>query len=163
MTIVGLAEDTQYTFKVISKDEKGSEVTSSSYNLQTLKDIEQPFITNMQNQSAVSGKDRVQTIISWKTSEPSSTRVFYQEGVAVKPELEKSTPLDSELTQNHTIVFTNFKPGTAYRLRVESVDASGNIATSRYFTILTPQQRETVFDLLVKNFQDVFQWTGKIF
>ncbi|OGD34112.1 hypothetical protein A2988_01360 [Candidatus Azambacteria bacterium RIFCSPLOWO2_01_FULL_46_25] len=163
VTIVGLAEDTQYTFKVISKDEKGSEVTSSSYNLQTLKDIEQPFITNMQNQSAVSGKDRVQTIISWKTSEPSSTRVFYQEGVAVKPELEKSTPLDSELTQNHTIVFTNFKPGTAYRLRVESVDASGNIATSRYFTILTPQQRETVFDLLVKNFQDVFQWTGKIF
>lgn len=163
LTVKGLEQDTPYTFRVISRDEAGSEVASSPYNLQTLKDIDQPLITTIQNQSAVSGKDRVQTIVSWRTSEPASSRVYWQEGVVQRPELERSTPVDNELTVNHTMVFTGFKPGTAYRLRVESIDASGNVASSRYFTILTPQQRETVFDLLIKNFQDVFNWTERVF
>jgi len=110
----------------------------------------------------VSGKDRVQTIVSWRTSEPASSRVSYQEGVVKKPELERTSPLDNDLKLNHVVVLTDLKPGAAYRLKIESVDASNNAAQSRDLTILTPQRKETVIDLIIKNFQDVFRWTEKI-
>ena len=162
VTITGLERDTPYKFRTASRDEKGNEVKSSEYNLQTTRDREPPQITNVQTQSAVSGKDRVQTIVSWRTSEPASSRVSYQEGVVKKPELERTSPLDNDLKLNHVIVLTDLKPGAAYRLKIESVDASNNAAQSRDLTILTPQRKETVIDLIIKNFQDVFRWTEKI-
>ena len=162
MTVTGLDENVPYTLKVISRDEKGNEVKSSEYNLQTAKDVQPPAIINIQTQSAVSSRDKVQTIVSWRTAEPATSRVVYQEGAMINPAMEKSSPLNSDFKTSHVVVFTNFKPGTVYRLRIESVDESGNISSSKDLTILTPQKQETVIDLIVKNFQDVFKWTEKI-
>ena len=162
MTVTGLDENVPYTLKVISRDEKGNEVKSSEYNLQTAKDVQPPAITNIQTQSAVSSRDKVQTIVSWRTVEPATSRVIYQEGAAINLAMGKSSPVNSDLKTSHVVVFTNFKPGAVYRLRIESVDESGNISSSKDLTILTPQKQETVIDLIVKNFQDVFKWTEKI-
>lgn len=160
--LTNLQEGVEYRLKVSSTDEKGNTVESSEYSFKTAKDVQPPLISNVKTQSALFGRDRVQTIISWTTDEPATRQIIYQEGVAKNPALEKKSAKSLELSTEHTVVFTNFKPGSIYRFRLENIDASGNVAVSKDFTILTPQQEETVFDLIVDNFKDVFKWTEQL-
>ena len=124
-----------------------------------------PIIYQVQTASALSpGRDaKVQTIISWKTNEPSTTRVYYQKGIAeLGQELSEITKLDINYTKKHVVVITKFNPGVAYSFKVESIDSGGNISLSKIYTILTPRQKESVFQVIMKNMEDVFGWIGKI-
>ncbi|MBI3671603.1 hypothetical protein HY249_02285, partial [Candidatus Azambacteria bacterium] len=156
-----LEEGITYVLKVASTDEKGNTVESSEYTFTTSKDVQPPLISNVKTQSALFGKDRVQTIISWTTSEPATDQLFYQEGL-VKGAPETATRRSDGYTTNHTVVLTKFKPGNIYKFRIEALDPSGNATKSQDFTILTPQEEATVFDLIITNFKDVFKWTGQI-
>jgi hypothetical protein len=60
------------------------------------------------------------------------------------------------------VVVTKFKPGTVYKYWVESRDLAGNIGKSEIFSILTPQEKETIIDIIINNFQSVFGWTKNI-
>jgi len=107
--------------------------------------------------SIIPGKvEKVQAIISWKTDKPATSRIHYEEGITTHTELTSATPLDKELVKDHTVITTAFKPGKAYRLRIESVDASGNASYSKDYTILTPRPRESILDLIIKNFEEIF-------
>ncbi|MEK7453235.1 MAG: fibronectin type III domain-containing protein, partial [Patescibacteria group bacterium] len=156
-----LEEGITYVVRAVSTDENRNSVESSEYTFTTSKDVQAPLISNVKTQSAMFGKDRVQTIISWTTDEPATDQIFYQEGLIVGGN-ERVSRLSDGYTTNHTIVFTKFKPGSIYKFRLQSIDPSGNIKTSQDFTILTPQEEATVFDLIISNFKDVFKWTSQI-
>jgi len=113
-------------------------------------------------ETAISPKgDRVQAIISWRTDKLSTSQIFFSEG-SVPLEEMNSLPKDTALTREHVVVISSFKPGTVYRFYVESEDVVGNLSKSRDYTILTPQRRETIVEIIFKNFEQTFGWMKRL-
>ncbi|MBI2462801.1 MAG: fibronectin type III domain-containing protein [Candidatus Spechtbacteria bacterium] len=161
VTITGLNPGTRYDVEVISKDAFGNQVIEKLFPINTGEDKEAPVISQIRTSTAVvPGKTiTIQTIISWKTDEPATSQVTWQEGSSENKALERTTPLLADLTTDHLVVITQFRPATVYRFSAQSKDAAGNETTSRTFTILTPRQDQTVLQIIVKNFQDIFPFT----
>lgn len=65
-------------------------------------------------------------------------------------------------TKNHIFVVTDFEPGSVYQFKAVSADKRGNLSTSANYSFLTPEQQESVFDLIIQNFQEVFGWVGNM-
>ncbi len=105
---------------------------------------------------------KVQTIVSWKTDKPATSRVLYEEGVSASTELSAATPMNVSLVKDHIVVSTAFKPGKVYRFRIESIDGAGHISYSKDFTILTPRQEENIVDLIIGNFEQSFGFLKNI-
>ena len=157
--ITELEPNVPYALTITVTDEWGQEATSPILSFYTGIDIEPPKITEVRVDTALTPLgDRVQTIISWRTNEPATSQVFYQEGVVKRPELIISTPKDEFLKTRHIVIIPDFKPGTIYRFYVESADAAGNLSASRHFTVLTPQRRRTIFEIIIENFVQQFEW-----
>ncbi len=156
-----LEEGIEYKIKVASTDANGNTIESSEYSFTTSKDEQPPLIKNVKTQSALFGRNKVQTIIKWDTDEPAISEIVYYEALAGKKSAKRKK-VSLGPTKSHTAVFTDFKPGTVYKFQLISIDSSGNTAKSNLYTILTPREQETVFDLIVKNFKDVFKWTQQI-
>lgn len=153
---------TNYSLIIKGKDEFGNQVASLPITFSTTLDKANPTISKLSSESTLyPGKDsRVQTIISWETDEPATGQVFYQEGLTGDNVV--SLPLDTSLNTKHIVVVTKFKPGTVYKYWVESKDLAGNSGKSETFSILTPQEKETIIDIIINNFQAVFGWTKNI-
>jgi hypothetical protein len=154
-----------YEVELISRG-AGNEATYRSLGaFSTADDDLPPIINQIQNVSAISpGKEaKIQTIISWNTNELSTGRVYYQKGV-IKTEnrLAVMTPLDDNYTKRHLVVITKFEPGTVYSFQTESIDSGGNVSLSKVYTILTPREEESVFQVIVKNMEGVFGWIKKM-
>ncbi|KKR20097.1 MAG: hypothetical protein UT48_C0022G0014, partial [Parcubacteria group bacterium GW2011_GWE2_39_37] len=64
--------------------------------------------------------------------------------------------------KKHVAVITKFEPGTVYSFRVYANDSAGNTTISKTFTVLTPKQKESVFQLILKNFESTFGWVGNL-
>lgn len=165
ITVRNMKSGTSYTIEIQSKDQFGNVATHTFPPFATGQDINPPLISSVRSNAAVVPGKRllVQTIISWTTDEPSTSQVFWLEGVGTLRDLSKaqSTAIDNNLTTNHIAVVTSLKPGSVYRFVVKSVDERSNQAISREFSILTPQQGETVIDLIVKNFQEIFGFLSR--
>ncbi len=154
-----------YDIELSSVDSQGNTAIRQIRAFSTAKDDLPPQITQVRTDSAISpGKTtKVQTIISWRTNEPSTSRVYYQKGFGKKGELpEETTRLDKNYTKKHVTVITKFDPGAVYQFRVESIDSGGNVSLSRTHTIFTPRQKETVFQVIMKNIEEIFGWVGDI-
>ena len=162
VTLKGLEGGVNYTLVLKGKDEFSNEVSSLPITFSTTLDKAEPTISKLSSESTLyPGKDsKVQTIISWETDEPATSQVFYQEGAAT--DKVTALPLDSSLNTRHIVVVTKFKPGTVYKYWVESKDLAGNAGKSEVFSILTPQEKETIVDIIINNFQSVFGWTKNI-
>ncbi len=163
ITIKDLVSGAPYSLIIKAADEFKNESVSGGVPFTTGKDTLAPEITKVTAESTIyPGKEsRVQTIVTWTTDEPATSQVFYQEGVGTEAkaiELSK----DNTLSLAHTTVVTRFAPAAIYKFWVVSVDASGNSARSKDYTILTPQQKETVVDVILKNFEQTFGWTSKL-
>ncbi len=163
ITVKDLLSGAPYSLVIKASDEFKNESVSGSVPFTTGKDVLAPEITKVTAESTIyPGKEsRVQTIVTWTTNEPGTSQVFYQEGVGVDAkaiELSK----DNTLTLAHTVVVTKFAPASIYKFWVVSVDASGNSTRSKDYTILTPQQKETVVDVILKNFEQTFGWTQRL-
>lgn len=153
-----LNPSTNYTAQVISIDEKGAETESSLITFSTVLNSSPPTISDVRVvTSLIPGKvEQVQTIISWKTNKPSTSKVLFDEGVRPNGELRLSIPEDSALRREHLIISSAFTPGKVYSYRVQSVDTGGNEGKSQNYTLLTPQPRESVVDLIVNNLEEMF-------
>ena len=97
-----------------------------------------------------------QAIITWKPTEPATSQVLYEEGITQSPNLRESTLEDTQYLVNHVIVLNKLQSATVYRFRTVSLDRSGNKAVSRDYTLLTPQKKETVLEIIIKNFEQTF-------
>ncbi|MDD3102256.1 MAG: fibronectin type III domain-containing protein [Patescibacteria group bacterium] len=158
ITVKNLEPGTTFNVSLEGKDLQGNNYSFLIPNFTTTKDKNAPIISQIRTSIALSSRgDEVQTIITWNTNEVSTSQVEYQVGFA------NDTPIiqmakDISLRQEHLMVITSFKPGSIYRFRVISEDSSGNKTQSTTNTLLTPQRRLTVTELIFKNFQQTFGW-----
>ena len=103
--------------------------------------------------------DRTQTIVSWKTDEPATSAVYYEEGSGSPDKSLANKQEDKDtLVENHTVLLTSLKPGTIYRFQISSADDAGNTTTLPIRTIITPKQNQSIVDVIFKNFDDTFKF-----
>jgi len=163
-TIKNLQVATDYTLQIKAYDEKGNEAVSSMIPFSTSISKNPPIISSIRIATAlIPGRiERVQAIITWRTDKPATSRVYYQEGLARKGELPLKTPLDKKLVLDHIVVTTSFKPGKVYQFKVESIDSFGNRTLSKPYVILTPQPKQNVITLIIKNFEETFGFLKRL-
>lgn len=163
--IENLTHGTPYEINVSGINGKGNLVESGSpINIRTSTDNIAPVITNLKVDSAlvVGRTDKVQTIISWQTDEPSTSVVYYQEGSgSIKEELSNKQE-DLQLTKSHVVILTAFKPGTVYRFTVSSTDDASNTIKPPIRTIITPKKTESIVDIIFKNFDETFNFINNV-
>ncbi|MDD4308237.1 MAG: DUF5011 domain-containing protein [Thermoplasmata archaeon] len=160
--IENLTPGTSYQVDIsgVNKDGNIFEAASSLF-VTTSVDITAPIINNVKVDSAlVLGRtDRIQTIISWQTDEPSTSIVYYEEGSGIlTKELSNKQEDLNTFTTNHSIVLTSLKPGTVYRFQVASTDSANNTVKPPIRTIITPRRTESIVDVIFKNFNETFNF-----
>ena len=134
--ITGLKPNTTYHYTIVSTDEAGNESTSEG-KLQTsavvTADKTPPTIRGV-NASNVT---EFSAIITWTTNEPATSQVKFEKNENVG----SATPIDKNLTTNHSIRLVKLDSGAIYSFSVISRDAAGNEAvstTKQTFKTLTP-------------------------
>ncbi|PJE76223.1 hypothetical protein COV04_00515 [Candidatus Uhrbacteria bacterium CG10_big_fil_rev_8_21_14_0_10_48_11] len=153
-----LSGDTKYLMQVTVEDESGLTATPKKISAQTTKDEIPPVLDQIRTEVSLAGDNGnyAQAIISWKTNEPATSQIVYEEGVTKSDKLANSTEFYSEFLLSHVIVLTKLRPATVYRFRVLAADASENAAASRDYTLLTPQQKQSVLGIIINNFEQTF-------
>ena len=168
MKIENLPSGVSYEVNLSGATEQGNVAEAgSSLSVTTSRDVTPPAISGFKVDNAlVPGRtDRIQTIVSWVTDEPSNSTVYYEEGAGTAGDTaelaNKNEALDSYIV-NHSVILPNLKPGTIYRLKVTSSDDSDNLGSFGPRTVITPRQTESITDIIFKNFEDSFKFLRKI-
>jgi len=154
-----------YDVEVSSRDADGNLALETITGFSTSEDDLPPIIQYIKANSTIffDESDKIQTIISWTTNEPSTSRVYYQEGVqGSEVELSESTNLSLNYTREHVMVISDFKPGTVYSFRVESIDSGGNESLSKVNTFMTAKKRESIIQIILDILVNTFSWIKKI-
>lgn len=157
-TVSNLAADSAYTATVKAESEDGQLVSSGVIPFKTTRDNVAPEINQVRTDVTLSAgqSDVSQAIITWKTNEPATSQVFFEEGITQSPTLKNTSPLQEEMLLNHVVVLNKLRSATPYRFRVVSKDGAGNTTVSRDYTLLTPAKKQTVVEIIIKNFEDAF-------
>jgi len=151
-----------YMFTVMIADEAGNLARSEQYSFKTGDDTVGPAITSLDSRSTiVAGQNKVQTVITWTTNEPTTSQVEYSLGTGTG-DYEQQTRENHDYVLNHIMVVANLKPGSVYRYRVLSRDRSDNKTTSEAYVLLTPQKEVSALDLIIQNLQSSFGWVRKL-
>ncbi len=154
-----------YEVELVSTDNENNTATKQLPNFSTGKDETPPEITKIKAESTVflDKKDKTQTVISWNTNEPATSKIYYQEGVhGGGTTLNESTSLNENYNKEHVIVITKFKPGTVYTFRVESADSAGNLTLSQPHTFMTAKQKESIIQIIMRVLENTFGWVKQI-
>lgn len=161
-----LAPKTTYEIRVSGTTADGNLIEArDTIVASTNEDTTPPSISNFKVDSAlVPGRnDRTQTIVSWKTDEPATSVVYYEEGPgSATAELSQTKDNGLAYTDNHVVILTNLKPGTIYRFQIISVDDANNMSKLPVRTIVTPSQSESIVDVIFKNFDDTFKFMRSV-
>ena len=160
-----LTPGTTYEVNISGINDKGNVVQGGGViNVKTSTDNIPPVITNIKVESAliVGRTDKVQTIVSWTTDEPSTSTVYFEEGSGSPTKDLANKQEDTEFTKNHVVILTALKPGTVYRFTVSSSDDAGNMAKPPIRTIITPKKTESIVDVIFKNFDATFNFVNNV-
>jgi len=155
-----LIPQTVYEYRVVGKDKNGNAVASAIGQFTTLADVTPSEISRIRTETKVSNEgegNNAQIIISWDTSESSTSQVEYAEGVG-KQSFDQQTELDGEMVVNHIAVLNKLKTAAAYTFRVKSKDAAGNEGISQKFVVLMPQRQQGVLEIIFGALIESFSW-----
>lgn len=162
LKVANLDPGTNYIFKIESSDAFGNKTKSPEFKAATLLDELAPGIASVRTFTTITqNKNSGQAVIAWKTNEPATSQVFFY-SIADKSNPAYTSAFDSNLTTNHTVVFTDLAPGTAYRFNIQSKDKSGNAAVSDDFSILMPSADKSIIQMITGVFEKMFGWVRKI-
>jgi hypothetical protein len=156
---------TFYNVELMSMDSQGNIATEILARFSTSEDDLPPEISHIKADSTVflDSGNKTQTIISWLTNEPSTSRLYYQEGVQVADAtLAEQTDLNTNYTKEHVMVIAKFKPGVVYSFRAESIDSGGNISLSKIHTFMTAKKKESILQVIMRILEDTFSWIKKL-
>ncbi len=153
-----------YDIEIISRDDEGNSVTETIERFSTSEDDFPPEISQIKSESSIfiDKSDKVQTVITWLTNEPSTSMVYHMRGVQRNKELENKTKLIKNYTKEHVVVIPSFKPGQVYSFMVESTDSGDNTSISKLHTFMTPKKSESIIQVIIKILEDTFGWVKKI-
>jgi hypothetical protein len=163
LQLKNLAFDTYYSVIITVENEQNEKTSSAPITFITTRDQVSPLIAKVSTESTLyPGSDnKVQTIVSWETDEPSKCQLTYHRGIISLEEPDKLQE-EQDFTGKHVQVVTNFLPATVYKFWIECKDDADNKARSEDFTMLTPSQEESIIDIILKNFESTFGWVKKI-
>lgn len=163
MTLKNLVFDTYYSVVIHVESEEGEEAQSQPITFLTVKDEEPPVISKVNTESTLypGSENKIQTIASWSTDEPSLCQLFYHQGLNVADE-PKHLEKEKDAATKHVQVVTNFLPATVYKFWIECEDEAGNHSESEDYTMLTPSQEESIIDIILKNFESSFGWLKNV-
>lgn len=160
--LTNLYPDTVYSFSVLISDEAGNLARSDQYSFTTGEDTVGPTISGVNNRSTIiAGQNKVQTVITWTTDEPTTSMVEYSLGTGTG-NYEQQTRENEDFVVNHIMVISGIKSGSVYRYRVNSKDRAGNIGQSEAYVLLTPIKEVSALDLIIQNLQSTFGWVNKL-
>ena len=149
-----LEEGKKYFFRIRATDASGNVRTSATLTFTTL-DQTSPVIADV----LVSNIAPTTAKVTWTTNESSTSKVEYGTTLAYG----KQVTLDA-LALNHSINLIGLTAETTYHMRVVSVDASGNIATSNDATFVTtadaPPSNVSSFKVVEGDGQLVLSWVN---
>ncbi|MFH1745128.1 MAG: fibronectin type III domain-containing protein [bacterium] len=152
---------TIYEVELSSVDAIGSLASETISMFSTSADDLPPVISYIRADSTVfvDKSNKIQTVISWMTNEPSTSKVYYQEGVRSGIEqFRNSTELNTDYAKEHVMVVSKFKPGKVYSFRVESIDSGGNTTISSAHTLMTAKQQESIVQMILRILEETFGW-----
>lgn len=154
-----------YGVELISSDEAGNTATENLERFSTSEDDLPPEISHIKADSTIfiDRNNKIQTVISWMTNEPSTSRIHFQEGVhGGSAEMSESTELNTNYTKEHVMVINKFKPGIVYSFRAESIDSGGNVTMSKLHTFMTAKKKDSIIQIIMKILEDTFGWIKKL-
>ena len=163
--IENLVGGTFYDVEILSMDMAGNVASESLLRFSTREDDLPPIVSNIKADSTVflDRSNKTQTIISWLSNEPSTSKVYYQEGVhGGNATLSENTDLNTNYTKEHVMVITKFKPGIVYSFRVESIDSGGNLVMSSPHTFMTAKKKESIIQIIMNILENTFGWMKKM-
>lgn len=159
LRLTNLEFDTYYSAVISVENVAGDEAQSSPLIFLTIKDEAPPVISKINTESTLypGADNKVQTIISWETDEPSVCQLFYHQGLAPLKEVD-TLPAEIDFTQKHIQVTVSLLPATVYKFWLECFDDVENKSISDDFIMLTPIREESIIDIILKNFETTFGW-----
>lgn len=158
--LYGLEDATLYKFKVRGSDQFGYEAISDENEFTTLEDTTPPEVFGVKSESNTIGSgeaSKIQIIVSWKTNEPTTSRVEYGVGLSGS-DYTDTTEESAELVMDHLVVIAELSPAKTYHFRVVSRDKAGNETKSSSYSVLTSRKRESFLQLIITNLEDTFSW-----
>ncbi|MFH1207333.1 MAG: fibronectin type III domain-containing protein [Patescibacteria group bacterium] len=162
--VFGLEDATEYKFKVRGRDQFGYEAVSGENKFRTLEDTTPPVISEVKSESNTVGSGdaaKIQIIVSWKTNEPTTSRVQYGEGLSGSSYSAESDE-NAERVREHLMVIGGLTPAKTYHFRVVSRDKAGNESKSQGYSILTSRARQSFLQIVIGNLEDTFSWLGSV-
>lgn len=163
--IIGdLVDSTVYSFVAEGRDQFGNEAVSEANTFTTPVDTRPPQVTNIMAETsnvAVGREDKAQIIVSWKTDEPTTSKVEYAEGISGK-EYNLSTNEDATMTNSHLMVLPDLGGSSPYHFKVCSKDKGNNTTCSKDNTVVAGEAKKSIFTILTNLFKGSFGWLGKI-
>jgi len=117
--VTGLSGGTKYYYFVES-DNAIENNSGSNYSFTTTFDSAPPTITFNQS-SGITDVTNTSAVISWTTSEPATSTIYYGETVAYGEISEKTS-----LNNDHVFRLTGLTPNTVYKFKLENTDENGN-------------------------------------
>ncbi|HLB32207.1 MAG TPA: fibronectin type III domain-containing protein, partial [Patescibacteria group bacterium] len=134
------------------KDVKSTTIRlSSSSNAESLlKELGKLELSKAEAKSEASSanKEEVTATVSWLSSIPSTSQVYYGPG----KDLGFQTLEDTGLNTSHQAVLTDLKPNTNYTYKVVSKDANGNTAEigGQSFTTKAAEGKDSILKVITK-------------
>jgi hypothetical protein len=133
--------------------------TESDYTVEATPPIASPEIMNV----AFWGITGSGVTIAWATNVPATTAVSYGTSSA---SLGQTTPVKTNLTNNHGVSLSGLSGGTTYYFVAQSGDANGNVGRSKVYTFRTtdtaPPKISGIAVAPGKNNQAKIEWTTSV-
>ena len=127
VTLVGLQQDTNYIFRVVSQPVGAPAATvSGNHEFDTLA---VPTLTTIPaNVSSVMSTNvgTSTATISWMTDKNTTGQIFY----GITTEYPQQSGVDFTMRASHSFTLTNLTPSVLYHYHVRSADADGNVTYS---------------------------------
>ena len=164
LTIDNLEVSANYSLEISATSEEGETISSQILPFSTVISLNPPIISQVRiTNSLIPGRvEKVQSIISWQTDKPATSRVYFEQGISQSDKFSLITPLDTRLTTDHIMITTNLKPGKVYQYKVESTDTYQNITSSNIHTVLTPRSEDNVIDVIIDNLEESFGFLKRL-
>ena len=132
-----LNPETQYYYRVISRDEWGQEVSAQEAPF-WMPDVTGPMIEDLE----VGLVSESSAVIRWQTSEPADVRVRY----GIDPDLDRQLILRN-LALQHEVILADLQAATGYRFTVGGSDSVGNPGRTFEGSFTTISPRSGIGDL----------------
>jgi len=153
-----LLDDTQYSLVAESRDAGGNLAVSDAQTLKTALDTRPPKVSDIKVETSIRGvgaEARGQIVVSWKTDEPATSQVAYDEGSRTKILNNKSSE-DSALVIDHIVIVSDLPTSRVFSVQPISKDKSSNSGSGETKSAIIERASDSVLTIMLNTLKKVF-------